>query len=299
MAGGAQGWKGRMVVENGSSLTTGGTQFNFLRENVRYREGVRFNDGIDGDESRDVNQTRDDIKLTAGSIWFHPTPNNLDTWLEIIMGGTKTVNAIALTADLSAASLGVDLDTDLFQWANSVYVNKAVFSGRPGGFLECRLDVLAGAQTDLSSWPGVTVTTTLADQPYNFEDSVLTLNSNAHEYFGFRLTIDNNLEPRFVNSLTPNAFCRVDKRTVDLDVILPFETANELALYSGRTTGITTNTLAFTNSTVSTTFTFGTLRNNPETPSIPGKREIVHQARYRSYKDSSDDELAASNDSTV
>jgi hypothetical protein len=296
--GSAQGAQAKFAVQNGSTLNSSGTEIDLLHENVRQIIRTKHTDGIRGTRSLHTNRQRTVAQFVTGSFAFNPAPTDLDVILELILGASASGDTFALAEDLQDFVIGKDLDGVLWQY-KPCYVNRAIFQARAGGLLECIIEVVGEAESTLASWLPTAMGETIAEQPFTMADSMgaLVLDSNAIEMMSFRVTIDNNLDMRFVNKLTPTSICPKTRRTT-LDVVTPYKSTNERALY---TDGVTaeTGTLTFTNSTVSTLFTFASLVKDPETPTIPGKKEITQHTRYVAYETDAAKELVVTSDATV
>ena len=294
---GKHGAKSRFAVQQGSTFDTGAIQLPITRETIQNIQTITDSDGIRGTRSLHSNRARITSKLIRGSFWLHPGPSHLDTLLPLILGAAEATDVFALDEAIPGFKIGKDLDGDVYEYTDCV-VARAVFQGRAQGLVELRVDVV-GKTEATSSWPAMGgLGSTLDDQPYVFADAASALelpNSTAVEMQAFRLTVDNFPNVRFVNSLTPTSLC-AQKREITLEVVAPFYTTAEKALYA--TTEITGG-LTFTNSTVSTDFDFAALRPETRTPVIPGKEEITHSLRYTARETASAKELVVTNDSTV
>tara|TARA_Y100000310_G_scaffold344117_1_gene455219 strand:- start:1943 stop:2617 length:675 start_codon:yes stop_codon:yes gene_type:complete len=223
---------------------------------------------------------------------------DLDTLLPLILGAAESTDTFALAETIPDCIIGKDLDGVLYDYAESK-VNRAVFSSQAGGLLELRMDFLGVAQASLGAWPSITLGTTLADQPLVHSDSTTALNldGNAIAMMNWRMTIENGLDLRFTNSLTPTSICP-HWRKITVEFTIPYFSANEKALY---TTGISAiaGDVTFTNSAVSTKFDWAALHLEARTPVIRGKKEIAQHLKYSALETASAKELVVTNDSAV
>jgi hypothetical protein len=145
------------------------------------------------------------------------------------------------------------------------------------------------------SFPTASYAVTGAYAPLVFEDAVLTLASTSREVKSFTLDINNYVTPRWVNNLEATALCP-SRRTINFNAVVPYDSGTS-ALYDAALAGVSGN-LAITNGTVSTTFTFGTLQLDTETPEIRGKQELDLVLNGSIRKTGSTSSLVVTNDST-
>lgn len=277
----AQGAQTRYAIEQNTDLTSAAQPLAVYRDTLEQVIQVADPQGMWGTRSLASSRARAVRQFVRGSWWLQPTPNDLDVLLPLILGVAEATDVFAIGEPNLECTLAKDLDTDLWQY-NECHVTRAVFEGQAGGFVDLRLDFVGKEEVAEASWlPSAISQSNAADEPYVFADadnsgtSRLVINSNALEMTAFRITIDNHIEPRFVNSLTPTSFCPA-ARDVKLDVVLPYSTANELAAYTDGTTEVAAS-LTFVNGNVSTLFNFPALVNEPRTPKVRGKTEILHE----------------------
>jgi hypothetical protein len=125
---------------------------------------------------------------------------------------------------------------------------------------------------------------------------VLTLESATREVKEFILQINNHIDPRYVNSLSPTALCPGD-RTVMLRTVHPYDSGNS-GLLDTALAGAA-GTLAVTNGNVSTSFAFANLKSSFDDPTIRGLGEIDLILDMTSYQATDGTkELIVTNDST-
>jgi hypothetical protein len=202
-------------------------------------------------------------------------------------------------------SVLVDKVTGVHEFYDGV-INRAVIHGRqngPGGapnWITVALQFIFKsylAPGSSEAYPSLTLGVTGEYAPMVFEDAVLTLGSGAVEVKEFTLDINNYVQPRWVNSLTPSTLCP-GRRTVTLTTLHPYDSGTS-SLYDMAITGVpTTRTLAITNGTVSITGTFGALQAPTVTPVVTGKQEINLQLQMTARSVSTTPAVSFTIDST-
>ena len=270
----SQGALSKLCVEPGASAHTFDTSsepYEFVRENLQKRSNIADTEGIRGTRSHHAARTRLAQNVVAGSILFHPSPADLDLWLPRILGANESTDTFALAETLQTFGVLIDRVADTHEYQDC-WVNRATFRSQQGGFLEMELDIIGKAEVTGTSYPALTLPTDAHDAPYVHSDSsgAVTLVSAARETKSIEITIDNQLEPRFVNSLNATEICPRD-RIITVRTVHSY--AGHTALYEQAVAG-TTGSIVYTNAAMSTTFTFGLLQVPDSSPVVPGKQEI-------------------------
>jgi hypothetical protein len=301
----AQGSQAALYVEPGASPHTfdsNSERYEFRFENLVKTPTTISSEGIRGTRQESKEQTREGHYTVGGPIVF-PTvsPLMLDNWLPRIMGAAESTDVFAFAESLPSFGVLINRVTDTFEYKDC-FVNSAMFEGAsgPGNGLELltlTLDIWGRSVTEGTSAPAVSIATTATSgDAYKHSEAVFTIAGTVREVKRWRLLISNHLQRRWVNSQTATAICP-RAFSVVLDLVMPFETTqNDITALS--TSGVA-GSIAITNSTVSTTFTFGTLEPVIVDPNVVGKSEIDITARFIARKSGSTDALSITSDSTV
>lgn len=304
MANASQGVFTKFCTEPGAAphtFDTGSEPFEFLAENVA-KDSPLFNpNGIRGTRSPCYNRTRKGPYTVRGQIRMNVTPYDLAIWLPRILGAPASGDTFALAETLPSFGCLFDRVAQTFQYTDC-QVDRAVFRGHASTsaasppFIEMTLDIVGKTEVVGTSYPALTLDcSSIAHQPYIFTEGVVTLVSSARQIKNFVLLIDNHLDVRFTNSTTATSIVPTN-RTIALRTTNPY-TSDELALYDQAAAGAD-GSLVFTNSTVSTTFTFAKLQVPARSPTVMGKQEIPLYLDMIS-REAGTKELVVTNDSTV
>jgi len=121
----------------------------------------------------------------------------------------------------------------------------------------------------------------------------------SYEIKQFALVIDNMLQPRWVNSVTPTQICPRGRK-VTLITDNPFTSTEFAALYANANAiaGMS-GELKFTNGNMSATITMPGLQWADQTPFVKGKTEIPLALEFSVRKKGTTPELTWTNDSTA
>jgi len=294
----SMGWAahlGTVTETTYGTLPEGGVTegFIFASESIGKRAVIVERDGIRGTRSHVAGDTRQGPYRVAGTLILEPTPADLAIWLPRILGGTPTSGTYPLADTLPSFSLSVDRVAQVFIYSGCK-VDKATFHGAKGGLVQLSLDIVGQSETvaDAGSFPSLTPS--IEEGPYIFAgDPVLTLNSTVREVAEFELSIHNALvTDRFMNTLTVVNLPEGD-RAITLRTKHAWASQNT-DLYNQALAGAS-GTLAFTNGSSSTTFSFGTLQVPAASPNTAGKREIMLQLDMVARKTGGTLELSVSN----
>ena len=301
----AQGAMGRLYVEPGSAPHTfdGSSEtYEFLYESLQRRSRIVGGQGIRGTREESQESTRFGAYTVGGRIAMHVNPLALDLWLPRILGANESTDTFALAESLPSFGVLVDRVTQTFQYTDCV-VNRALFRAQAGPsdgdpeLVEMVLEIIGKTEVEDTAAPNVSIATTATStQNYVLADGVFTFAAAAREVKQFTIMIDNHIQPRWVNSLTATALCP-SRRTIAVQAVLPFDSDTD-DLYAQARAG-SAGSVAFTNGSVSTTFTFGTLQVPAESPIIRGKQEIDLILNMIARKTGSTASLTVTNDSTV
>ncbi len=319
MATPAIGAQGELLVEPGASVHTfdsSSERYEILRESIQAVTGTIERDGFRGSRSLPKQHVKNGVRAVGGSISINPSPADLDLWLPRIMRKAAVGDTFGL-GDLTTSTIkfGVMVNrvTDVFTYTDC-QVARATFRGSPGQLLELQLDIIGLNELTENLGDGAALPGTLPDwgqtlayEPYVYHEGVLAIAdvSTADDPFDFELVIDNAMSPRFVMSQTATEISPADS-IITLTLTCPFDT-NHQDLYRASEVGTPAGgSITFTNSTLSTVFTFAHLRGGDASPTLNSKGELRFGVPFRARASGTmtagvldRDELIITNDATV
>lgn len=306
----AQGALSRLLVEPlDGTFDVDSEIYDFLHEDLQKQGRLVGGRGITGSRSNYANRVREGAYSIGGKISTYTCSADLDLWLPRILGGAEAADVFDVADALPTFGVMVGRVSGVFQYAGC-YIDKAIWraQGGPGDgepeLVEQVLLIQAKTEDSTASLPTLpTLSVASNRRPYICSDCVLTIGS-AFQFHDFVILVDNHLQPRWVNSLTPTAICPQD-RTVMVRVTFPFTAADDAVLsgvyqLSTRATGVTA-TMVMTSPAAgcSTTFTFTGLQWAQVSPVVTGKEEIRLAVDFVARKTGSASELVVTNDSTA
>lgn len=305
-----QGVFTQLLLEPGAAPHTfdsSSERYEFLWENVSKHGRIIGGNGIRGTRSKASERTRKGAYYVFGTIAMNISPGEFVTLLPKILGADASGTTFALAEQTPYFGMLIDRGADVFEYTDCK-VNRAILRGRAPQMneegepelLELQLQIMGKTETTATSWPGSppSLSTNGNVSPFVLSDGVLTMQSATWPFEEFVLVIDNHLEARFVNSLTAYTICPRD-RTVMLRARVPWGEDNVYSTLYGQALAGATGSLAFTNGTVSTTFTFGTLQVPDNSPVVQGKRGISLELDMIARSVTTTKEVSVTNDSTV
>lgn len=287
--------------------------------------------GITGRFTRTSSRMRGGAYYVYGQVVMDVSPYDLANLLPLILGGTFWADGTSIsTYEEDGASPGnvdpdapvvdtpyfgmlIDKVADIHEVINAK-VNKAVLRGRAPrmneqgepDLMKLYLEIVAQRESlaYTTAWPATAPSfpDTLAFEDYVFCDmddvagsGQVTLAGTNREIEDFVLTIHNFQHARFVNSCNATSI-RPQDRFVGFACRVPYNATN-LDLYDLDPEGQAA-TLKLANDTVSTIITLPKLHIPPQSPGIPGKRDLglVLQGEARGLADA--EEIKFVNDST-
>jgi hypothetical protein len=292
MSGQSQGAFSRLAMDAVLPFDTSSEPYNFLTEDlVADRQLIDDGDeNLRGTRSHLQDRVNDGPVFVGGPINMNPTPEELDDLFPRILGAAAVGNVFSLAETVPAFQVMIDRVAKVHTYT-TCYVNRAIFSGRKGKPIRLQLQIIGTDESEASSGSFPVITDSV-EQPYVFNEGVLTLISATRLFDRFILVIDNRLEREFNNSLTATDITAAD-RGIFLATSTPY-TSDETTLYTtpvGSVAG-TAGTLVFTKGAQSTTFTFANLKSFPRSPSVVrGKRQIRLPLRYKAFETANTKEL--------
>ncbi len=299
MAGQTQGSQSKMLMDTASPIDTSSEWHNFISEDLR-----AVNTLINT-EDKSISGTRSPIEDRVefgpihikGSIRKYATPEETDDDLPRILGAAASGDTFDLAETLPAFWVAI-LRGPQFHTYNTCYVDKGIYRGKTGSPVELEMQVIGTSETETAaaSFPSVT---RRVQQPYVFNEGILTLGGVEYNFNQFVVVIDNHIKPEFNNSRTATDICPTD-RSVALATSVPYTTTED-TLYTtpvGSDAGIT-GSLKFTKGGQSLLFTFGNLKPLAMSPVVEGKKEVRLPLQYIAYKTGATPELSVTHDATA
>lgn len=293
----SMGHQAQIAFDLAIPFDAGSNRFDFVSHTLGQKESILDTDTVMGTRSHSEERTRFGQEDNSGQITVYMSPENLVYWLPVILGTAAAGTTFSLAETLIPFFILADDVDDVYLYSDC-FVNTATITGTSGSnFITLVLDIIcktrAAGQTFPVTVPDIPLT--LDARPYVFTDGVLNLQSGAREFSEFELVIDNALNVDYRNSTTPTDIDPGD-RIITLNVNVPAIATNS-DLINQALVGAT-GTLTFTNSTVSTLFTFGTLQSPSKDPEVAGKGPVQYDLSMIAKKTGSTAELVVTNDST-
>lgn len=194
--------------------------------------------GIRGTRQHSAERVRRTQRMVQGTLNFAPASGEIDLLIPWILGGT-TLQETLLSRYLITGRDGV------YHKYNGLKVNRATFSAAEGSPLNVSLDVMG---VDEAS--GASKADAISDDngPFVLSDCTLTVGGTQYGFRSMQITIDNALETKFNNSVTPSSIHATDL-ACGVTLTLPYGDAS--ALYGSALGGVTV-VAAFANTTTLT-----------------------------------------------
>jgi hypothetical protein len=253
-----------------SGVTTGATEFEFLEGSaIGLTEQFWDPSGLRGTRSHVSERVRRGTRRVDGTINMAPTPVELATLLPLILGGTPSGTSYPLGESLTLFNLFPIRDGAVYT-ASDCAVESATFYASESGPMQLSLtvvgkdEVLTGSAGSLS--PDITT------GPFVLADTTgaVSVAGSTREISSFELTIRNNLEVKYRNSLTPTQIKATDRI---ITLALPISLGTDSALWGSSVAGVAA-TITLTNSAVSLAFSLAAVQT-PKAPLPFGQRGIL------------------------
>ncbi len=227
--------------------------------------------GMMGSRTMDTSRSRFGPYTIAGSLNMDGTetgisPAFLSKWLPRVWGG-GTATSPAMANALVEFGCLADRGGDIYKYLGCI-ANRLRVGSTAGGLVSGSLDILGKTETAGQTWGGTipVLGSSLANEPFQHADLVLTVASVARTVLEWELVWDNNVRARFANSLSADAMI-AGLRMVTFMAKVPFTSTEASQLYGLAKDGAGATAL-LTNSTVSALFTLSRLQipdNSPRT----------------------------------
>lgn len=301
----AQGVFSKLYVRTGTGQqlynAASGEIYEFLSEDLQATRQVLDTGGIRGTRSMPKERTRLGVKAIQGTIVMHPSPADLDAWLPRILGTAASGTTFALGDTFNPFSILVERVTGNFEYTHCK-VTRADFRSQPNGFLEMTLSIIGGEEfTGVATPTDATLVLSTADNayPYVFHDTqgnIRIPSATARDIFDMTISIDNVMDPRFVNASTVTSITAQD-RIVTFSCTTPFDASNSALHLQSTDNGPAW--VRFDNGNMFLRFDFASLKGPDQGPVVNGKNEITLRNDYLARSSATVNELIVTNDSTA
>ena len=276
-------------------ISTNGTDYTALEflegSGLGLNETFVNPEGVRGTRQETAERTRRGPRQALGTLLFAPTASELDLLLPWILGADEATDVFALAETVPARYLKTSRDGTRHVY-DGCKVNRATFQFAEGAPMTLAVETLGVDEGAGGTEPADAISDDAG--PYVLSDAVLTLAATAYAFRGGSVEVNNYLETKWNNSLTPTAV-HATRLAVGVNLVLPYGDAS--ALYGSSIAGIA-GTIAFTNGARSCTFTLAGLQTPKQPLGFGGKgaRDLVWQGFAR--RTGSTAPISVTNDST-
>lgn len=274
--------------------TTATVEFEFLPgSTLGFNETFLDTEGIRGSRSHVIDRIRRTQGRVEGRLMFAPTPAELVTLLPMGYGGTPSGTSYPLAEAISLSNWIAVRDGTSYAYAG-VGVDTMTISASVGGPMTVALDVIGKTETANSGTIGSNTIDASTGGPFVLSDLAVTVAATSYEVDAITITVQNRLEVKYRNSVTPTQILATDRVvTVDLDL----SQGDAAALYGSSIAGVAV-VATFTNGACSVAFTMSKVAA-PKQPLPFGERGVLNLPwRGVAKKTGSTDELTTVLDST-
>lgn len=264
----SQGYQSSLGIDSANPVTKG---FEFTACSLGKRGTIIDASGLRGSASHRSERTRTGNYRVQGTIEMQPSPEELALLLPWAFGTPASGNVYALADALASRYVTVDKVAKVFTYAGCC-VDRVTFKGSEGQAMNLSLDVIGQTETvgNAGSFPSVTFQNA---PPFIHSEAVLTLQGSSRPVKEWTLSIDNDLETMFYNSVSASRIARRD-RIVTFECTNPF-TAAEVDLYNQALAGAAASlVLVQAGTNYSLSFAFATLQFPDQSPVVNGRQEI-------------------------
>ncbi len=187
--------------------------------------------GTRGTRVERAERTRETMRQATGTIRMAPNPAELDLVLAWAIG-PKAANTFAFTERPPARVVGVSRDGVPHAYPGC-FVQAATFAASEGGMLTADLQLAGTDEIGGGTLPVAAIPDALG--PYVMADCVLSVGGTAIDFRSLSVTIENMLDVKFNQSLTPSTITAAGLR-VSVSLTLPYGDAS--ALYGSGLPGV-------------------------------------------------------------
>jgi len=293
------GSEAKLIIEDGAlprTFDVNSERWDFLYETLTKKRRRIGNRTIKGDLSDWKERNVEGASMVTGVIAFQASPLLLSKWIPRIIGtitnGDNPDGDPIYEPGTSLPSFDVLIHraAKVFRYSEC-YVNQCEIRGEssPGEeepeIVDVVVQLVGKTMSNATAWPDPEPEPDVSvnSLPDVIGLSTLNVGAESRDFDRFILTIDNNLQVRWRNSLTPTCI-RPGMRKVRLQTNNPFitDTYDELhETLDAPVSGI----LRLVRGDAYTEFEFGTLDNMGEDPNARGKTEMPHVLDFQALRD--------------
>lgn len=268
----AQGASGLLLLDTDSTFDASSEGFEFRSETFRLTETVSPGDFIRGSTSEFDGQKRVLQQAVTGGFTTYVSPIYASRLISRALGDATSPHTPANSATAFFANVFRVANATNFIYHN-LYIRELKISGREGQLLEMSVDCIGKTETTNTAGAiAVTYAATAQYQPMHFSDiSTFTIGGTAMSAKAFELTITNELEPKYYNSLTATDICLAGRR-ISFSATFPYSEEHALYPQSGATAVAVV--LRVTNAATYVEFTLPLVRPSALSPNIAGRQDI-------------------------
>lgn len=278
----AQGAQAKLGMSASGSASEA---YEFKSESISLVDSIYESDGIVGSRDYPSERIRQNITSVEGSITMEPNKVELINLMPRILGGAGP----ALAETLPTSNIVIDRIQKVFTYAGCV-VNKATFRASQGGPLSLEYGIQGVSESIGNAGTFPVLSISVASGPFIMSDLAVTIASTSYKFFDIEISIDNMLEMRHLNSLTPTS---ITPRSRQTSVTLTSPYGDNSALYAANVPGAAV-VATFTNGSDVLVFTMPAVAFLRKTPSVTGKTEIKNTLQGIARKSGSTASLAVS-----
>lgn len=276
----------------------------FLYEDVKaVRKRVSSN-LITGSGSQYSSRSTKASYVPQGPIGLQLGPAELDKWLPRILGADESSNVFAISESIKLFDMMIYRDNGVFYYRNCVvaaalFQSKSADGGDEEEILNTQLRIIAREEDLTKSWPATIPTHFDGEDyaPYTHGQHRFSINGTAYNSMETSILIDNGIQARTRNSLTPNCVFKT-RRRIRAMITAPFTTgawsaaqslydaADDVRLRWETGTGVSDEALQFD---------FPLMLNTQEPPTAKGHGEMPLQFMLEAQASASGNELSVTN----
>ena len=290
----ALGYQARVGIGDTIPTTTALTIQN---ESLTLSEVLADLSGLRGTRAHQASRVRPASRSVGGTINMAPTPVEMVPVIKYTMGGTPSGTSYPFAEALSSFAVQIVRSDNVRFDYSGLKAAGLTFSSSPGQALQLALSVFGTTRATgaAGGFPALTYDNTTNPFMHSDAAAAFVVNAVTIDVFDVTVTIDNAVQGRNVNSLTPTQVYSTD-RNVTWAATVPYGDGEALLdLSSG---GVAVS-MTWTNGTVSLALSSPKVAFARQDPNVGGRDEtrlvLAGQGRYSSTPG---DELAVTLDST-
>lgn len=252
-----------------SGGSTATSEFEFLEgSTLGLTEQYIDANALRGSRFHSSERVRQGTRRVDGVINMAPNSAELAILLPYILGGVVSGNTYPMGERLTDFVLFGVRDGVVYTYPG-LKVERATFSCQAGGPMQLSMTVVGVDETQSGSMGAAAIDLTTGG-PYVLMDSVVSIAATTLGVEGFDLTIDNHLEVKYRNSITPSTINATDST---VSISLPLSFGINSAFYNSALGGVSVvNTL--TNGNCSLAFSLAAAQS-PRAPLPFGQRGVM------------------------